>query len=110
MLGREGGDTKRGLSCPGRVAPEVVTIFSGGGAAGRAGADGGVGAAGRAGLALLLAALPGRGGGVARDGLFGAAGLLGLWLGLWGVGLFAAAGEAGALGLSACVGGVAGLG
>lgn len=29
LEGREGGATKRGLSCSGLVAPEVVTIFSG---------------------------------------------------------------------------------
>lgn len=107
--GRDGGETKRGLSCPGRVAPEVVTIFSGAGAVGLAGGAAGVGAVGRGGLSRLAVGLPGRGGGVASDGLLGEVGLLGL-LGV-GAGLLAAGGVAASgLGFFASAGGVAGLG
>lgn len=101
--GRDGGDTNFGLSWSGRVAPDVVTILSGGGAAGFATSREGVASVGgliAAPFALGLG-LPGRVGGPDSEGLLGEG--------------LPAAGDAGCLGCSdssewAAAGGLAGLG
>lgn len=71
--GRDGGDTNLGFSWSGRVAPEVVTILSGGGEAGlTTSREGAAGAGGFTAAPFSLGlGLPGRVGGPARVGLLG---------------------------------------